>query len=207
MDEHSETRAGREPDVVIYVGENDGAPLLVALDRSFGAGFADTQRPWAVMVEVRLARVDSNAMPLKEDFGVLEAFEAALLPHLTADGEATPADWEYVLRTYGEGVARFGFYAGRNGGAERRVERAVGDAMSSVAGAEEVLGQTRVVLQRDPTWSAYAAFFPGDESKEHGGIAMSFRDDSPAAPRGGPAWKPREEQPWRGEESQKHPEE
>ncbi len=181
------------PDWHIYVGENEGNPLLVTLDRSHGQGASDPSRPWAIMVEFTLARVDSNALPPQEDWPSLERIEAALVVTLATDED----DWRYVARIYGEGTARFCFYARRSSAAAERVGRAI-------AGLED-LPPHRVQVLPDPSWSAYAAFFPAEERER---TPLSFRDEPPYAVEDQrPSRPPREEQPWRGEESQAHPDE
>jgi len=198
------------PQWAVYAGESEGNPLVVKLDRRFGEGYGDRVRHWAVMVELGLPRVDGNGLPPVVDFAALEEVEAGLAGELAGDAE----DWTYVVRTYGEGVVRFGFYAKRNGGAVARVERAVAGLPGHLAEYVERCG-TRLVS--DPKWEAYGRYFTGEDGGERGGerggeSGGSFRDNTPydvggagrASGRGKPV---REDQPWRGEEQQAHPEE
>lgn len=182
-------------DPMVFVGESEGAPLIVQLDRVWGRDYRDPARGNAVMVELRLPRVDGHGLPVAEDWPKLTAIESALIHELAQDDQA----WKYVVRLYGESVARFCFYAGRTAGAERAVRSVMSEFPTWSAAA-------RVVIQSDRDWSAYARFFPDDAASAR--VAPSFRDESPydlgspTRPR-----PPREEQPWRGEDKQAHPEE
>jgi hypothetical protein len=182
----------------VHVGESEGQPLVVLLDHGPGRGFRDPAFPWAVMIELKLARVDGNGLPPQDDWGRLAEIEAVLIREL---GE----DWRYVVRVYGEGVCRFGFYAPRNGGAEARVRSAMAEAGESES--------YRAVLVRDAEWAGYAEFFPDQEGGDGrlGGVAPSFRDDtgasSPPPPRRPWVKGVGEEQPFRGEDGQRHLEE
>lgn len=182
-------------DWLIHVGESEGNPLLIMLDRSPGRDFSDKSRQWAIMVELPLDRTDSNALPPQEEWPQLEAVESALVRDLATDED----DWRYVVRIYGEGVARYCFYAKRSAAAKERVARTL---------AEFGPPPHRVSVQPDPTWSAYRSFFPEDEKDPHEGVAPSFRDEP--APTTESTYRPRrfprDDQPWRGEEHQAHPE-
>lgn len=206
MPDPQETTPSQVPpfDPLVFVGENEGQPLVVMLDQSFGRGFCDKSRGQAVMVEIRLERVDGNGLPPVADWPGLEEVEAALVKEFAE----TDDDWRFVARTYGEGVARYCFYGRKTSSAPARTARVLGDFPAAAAGHT-------VTIQADPTWAAYNAFFPGDERGDARGdapgdddFAPSFRDDDgPPGGRAAPT-KPyrREEQPWRGEESQAHPE-
>lgn len=174
----------------VFVGENEGQPVLVQLEQSFGKGHSDKSRGSAVTFEIALPRVDGNGLPPQEDWPALEVLEAAIVKEFAE----TEDDWRYVARTYGEGVVRFCLYGRKTSSAAGRLARVLAEFPA--------MGEHRVTVQMDPAWAAYNAFFPGDEGKDD--FAPSFRDDdvAPSSPR-----RPvmRDEQPWRGEESQAHP--
>ncbi|MFN4244415.1 MAG: DUF695 domain-containing protein [Tepidisphaerales bacterium] len=172
------------PRWVVFVGESEGMPLLVKLDGRFGAGYRDVQRPWAVTVRCALDRIDGNGLPPEADFPMWEAVEAAV-DEAIGDGEGGIA----VARLYGEGLARLCYYAGRRAGLEGRLRR----ALAGRAAALEV--------REDRSWSGYERLLTAWRQSEE--VPPSFRDESP------PAWpgtkrRPVEEQPWRGEELQRH---
>lgn len=199
----------------IYVGESEGNPLLVMLDRTPAREAPDRSRPWAVMVELKVPRVDGNALPPQTDWPALEAIEAALVRDLATDED----DWRYVVRLYGEGLCRFCFYAPRSSAAPQRVSRALATLDDEFA---EFTEDHRTQVQSDPIWSAYRSFFPPDDAKGETAHGGSFRDDPPYDPTGAPTsarsgsepsgtrrpWSGqprREEQPYRGEDVQNHP--
>lgn len=180
-------------DPVIFVGEEEGQPLIVQLDRSFGRNYADPARPHAILIEFRLARVDGHGLPPQDDWPQLADLESALVRALATDDD----DWRYVVRLYGVGLARFGFYAQRPAGTDRRVKLAL-------ASLPDLPSPARIRIQPDPTWSAYAQFFPADPATE--GLPPSFRDDTPYdAPLSRSARTTPEDQPYRADDNQLHP--
>lgn len=221
LEKMSESAPSSKPDWLVYPGENEGHPLIVLLDREPGNRepfFHDKRRPWAILVELPLPRVDSNALPVPEDWPTLEAIEAALVRDLATDED----DWTYVVRTYGEGVCRFGFYARRSSAAEARIKR-------TLAEFDPEWHTPSVKIFSDPKWAAYHSFFPEDQQpgptppqtptqtpthhrqpNDLGGVAPSFRDDPDTGPspsfRARSQFRPREDQPWRGDTPQVHPE-
>jgi hypothetical protein len=183
---------------VVFVGESEGQPLIVQFDRIWGPGYSDRERGNAVMVEIALRQVDGHGLPVEADWPDLSAIESALVHEFAADENG----WRYVVRLYGESLARFCFYAGRTAGAQRRVQ-AVMSAFPAYAEG------TRVNIQSDKDWSAYARFFPDDQSNPataHN-IAPSFRDEPGYSPSRQQHRTQRDDQPWRGEDRQSHPDE
>jgi hypothetical protein len=191
--------AATQPDWIVYVGESEGSPLVVKLDRRFGAGYFDPKRQWAVMMVVRLPRVDGNGLPPADDFPLLDRFETELVQQVASD----PDDWVYVVRVMGEGVCRLCFYSPRSGGVAKRIER----TLAEISGLDDFTPHCTVQVLQDPKWEAYGRFF-ADASDDLGGVAPSFRDES-ALPGSSVPPRPRrpqrDEQPWRGEETQTHP--
>lgn len=178
-------------DPIVYVGDSEGMPLLVTFERAYGKAYADRARQWAVTVELALPRVDGNGLPPRQDWPALEAIEAALVRDLATDGD----DWKYVVRLYGEARARYCFYAPRSAHAAARVSRVLAELPD--------VPEHRVQVQQDPKWTAYNSFFPGDEGPT---TAPSFRDRPPYSVDDRPPRPRRDDQPWRGEEQQSHPE-
>lgn len=135
---------------VIYVGEDEGSPLIIKLTTRFGPGYADPDRRWVVTASFPLDRFDGHGLPTADDFPLWDSLEAALAAELTG-----PDDWTPVVRIYGQATVRFGYYAPRSGGAESRVRHA---AAALPPQLQQRLGPLSITVQPDPTWQAYHRF-------------------------------------------------
>lgn len=198
-----------QPRWTVFVGESEGMPLLIRLNRAWARDDADRGRPWAVTLVLRVARVDHVGLPAAASSEVWDELQRRLSQALTGDGE-----WAEVARLDGEGVIRLGFYAAHGGGAVRRAVRAWNDLPASL---RDLATQLSVSVQADPTWSAYARLREQSEAADRRtasppGPTQAGLDVSPNSRRGRrrgetPWRSTSEEQPWRGEELQRHPDE